>query len=79
MTVMADHPRGDDLVCYVENEHRGCGTAEGEIEVGARIVPRPRQAAGLPKRDDSIAIFRLGNRTDKVVRRSAHTRIGIST
>ena len=51
MAVMADHRGRDDRITVAADQHGRVRPAPGERDVGGRIVPRPRQAAGLPQRD----------------------------
>ncbi|GCC47984.1 hypothetical protein chiPu_0031919, partial [Chiloscyllium punctatum] len=53
MAVMTDHRGRDDRAGVAANQHGRTRSAPCQRDVGSGIVPRPRQAAGLPQRDDA--------------------------
>src|SRR4051794_22680386 len=66
VAVVPDHRRSDDLIIGATHEDGCVGPASHERDVARRIVPRPRQAAPLPQRDDGIELG-VGDRRDREV------------
>src|SRR6185437_9572834 len=72
MTVMPDEHRSGDRAIIAPDQHRRVGSVAGERDVGGRIVPRPRQAAGPPKRDDIGDISVTDRRNRENWQRGSH-------
>jgi len=56
VAVVSDHGGGDDRAIRAADQDGGVCAAPGERDVARRIVPRPRQPAALPQRDDGVDI-----------------------
>jgi len=53
MAIMSDQRRCRDGFTVASDQDRRIRSAPRQRDIGRGIVPRPRQAAALPERDDS--------------------------
>jgi hypothetical protein len=56
VAIVPDHDRGDDLVSIASGQQGGIIAGERQRDIGAGVVPRPRQLAALPQRDNCLDV-----------------------
>src|SRR3546814_6369098 len=60
MAIEARHHCADDIGVAFRDPNRRCAMIQRPREVGARIVPRPREVACRPDRDHRVGVARRG-------------------
>jgi hypothetical protein len=63
MTVVADHGAGNDAIVGEADQDLGIELAARKGEIARRLVPRPRQPARAPERDD-VGLLAVGDGAD---------------